>query len=50
MNLEWMAFPLFLLVIPPVALEMLGFGWKSTELYIYYMGFCLGIAFVWGLP
>ncbi len=45
MNLKWMAFPLFLLVIPPIALQMLGFDWKSTELYTYYIGFFLGIAF-----
>ena len=47
MNLKPMAFPLFLLVVPPIALEMLGFDWKSTELYTYYMGFCIGIVFAW---
>ncbi len=40
----------FLLFMPPMALEMLGFDWKSTELCTYFMGFCLGIVFGWCLP
>lgn len=43
MNLKPLAFPLFLLIMPPLAMEMLGFDWKSTELGCYGIGFCIGI-------
>lgn len=40
----------FLFFMPPLALQMLGFDWKSTELYTYFIGFCLGLVFGWCLP
>ncbi len=44
-SLQEILFPAFLLLMPVLSLEILGFDWKSTEFFTYFMGFAFGALF-----